>query len=385
MTKNSPAIVLFFVLSILPGLDTVFDIAPSKLGGAESTAANVPLSFETFWTEEWQRSIDKWWSRALGFRGIFIRSDNQLCLSLFNELGSQNRQRVIVGKDDYLFEKGYITAYKNSVNDPQVGAIQSIVAGIRRSEDFLKSHGIPMIVLISPSKASVLPDKLPAGTQPEGEPLRDYRAFVEELERQGVTFFDGRKWLVENKANLLGPIFYRSGAHWSQESGCRVAAQVFSILQSKLQKPLRTIACEPVKERVQARGQDADLLRLANIWTTARFTEPYLYPAGPIDRSAGKFVPKVIFVGSSFLWDPIDMIRKARLADRKRSRLYYYFKTRAINPNNKLGPIDPASTKWREEVLGSDAVIVEINESAVLQVGFGFFEALNSAVPPGSG
>ena len=377
---NKIGIFLFFLISLLPGIDWMFDFVPTALGGVEVKEQPVELSPQTFWTEQWQQFADSWWSRSLGLRGIFIRTDNQLDVSLFDELGSTNRKRVTIGKENTLFETIYISAYQQSSSEPPSDEIKEIIAKIKTADGFFKSKGIPLIILISPSKAATYPERIPERFKPAGTPLREYRAFIDELKANGLTFFDSREWLTSHTDQLTSPIFYKTGTHWSQESGCKAVEQVFSLLGSKLNKPLRSIDCSKSKTRRSARDQDGDLLELTNIWAKSRFvTEPYLYPEAAVDKSDGKFVPRIVLVGSSFLWTPISYIQKFRLASSK-SRLYYYFRTRSINMNQPLGPIDPNANEWFEEVQQSDAVIVEINESGLTKIGFGFFEALETKI-----
>lgn len=376
--RSIALILLFFLASALPGLKAAFDPSRAGLGGSETSISIAAPTAGSLWSEDWQHSVEKWWSRAVGFRGYAVRSDNQLSLWLFGELGSQNRKRVVVGSDHYLFERAYVTAYEQSTEPAPVGRIRALAERIKQTEEILRKAGKAFVLVVSPSKASVVADKLPPSVKLNGEPLQEYKSFTAELSAKGVTYFDARKWLVEHKNELGAPIFYRSGSHWSQDSCCRLYQQIEPILEKQLGRPLRQIRCDPVSTRPRPYGQDGDLLRLANIWNDSPYVEPYAYPQNPADPDSNRYAPRVIAVGSSFMWDPLTMLRRFHLVSSK-SRLYYYFKTRAIDPNHKLGAIDPAAAGWRDEISASDAVIVEINERTLLAAGFGFFEAMTGS------
>ena len=58
----------------------------------------------------------------------------------------------------------------------------------------------------------------------------------------------------------------------------------------------------------------------------------------------------------------------------------YYFNSNIKYPEMKKTPIVREKFNWRKKVLNRDAVFIEINESAIPQIGFGFIEAALSGL-----
>ena len=68
-------------------------------------------SFRDVIDREIPERIETWLKQNIGFRGTFVKTDNQINFSLFNEFSRSHPRKIILGKDKQLFEEPYIDAF----------------------------------------------------------------------------------------------------------------------------------------------------------------------------------------------------------------------------------------------------------------------------------
>ena len=102
-------IILFF------GIMHYFTIFPYKklepLKGAIEYGKDTTFSIKSWLSEDYQHVKEKYINENFAFRSTFVRLHNQLQFSLFKVAFANG---VIVGKDNYLYERNYIRAATGS-------------------------------------------------------------------------------------------------------------------------------------------------------------------------------------------------------------------------------------------------------------------------------
>ena len=90
-------------------------------------------------------------------------------------------------------------------------------------------------------------------------------------------------------------------------------------------------------------------------------------------------LPRILWVHDSFGWALIDLLYPARAA--RPSESLYYFKTAFAIPG--VIPIDRdlGALNWEDYLGGCDAVVIVWTEIAFDFKGWGFFDALDRALP----
>lgn len=126
--------------------------------------------------------------------------DSWISLKTYAELAMGKRESggVYIGKDNYLLDKfsGYSAKQFRANSESLVKLAQS-----------LKENDIQMEVLLVPSSAQVLTDKLPRFA-----PVADYETMVEDLSNLGLSALDLRQALRRHSNES---IYYRTDHHWT--------------------------------------------------------------------------------------------------------------------------------------------------------------------------
>jgi len=346
--------------------------AENKLSGIEENTLKPDFSLQSFWDGEFQKKYQSWFNENVGFRGALIRSENQLNLSFFKDISSRSPSRINLGQAGYLFERSYLQSYQQP-DSTRNEKLLTIVERTKKLQELLSQRGIAFLLLISPSKAELYPEKLPRYiAEAVRNPQSDYTVFTEALQAVGVHTLDGYALLKSIKDSTGYPVFPKSGTHWSYYATCLVTNRMVELLEQQLKEKLIKVDCSNLVWSDQPRLHDKDLAELINVWDPSSTFERLPYPRSKSIRSGGEFRPKIIIVGSSFIWPILHYLDRHKIFVRR--DFYYYFRTNHSSPPPKQTPIDPASLDWEQKVFSRKAIIIEINQAALSQTGFGFIE-----------
>lgn len=359
---------LFFILLFCPLADMVFHFSGAghgRLGGVEKSTT---FPSGDFWSGAFQEQLEKWLSANIGLRGAFIRTDNQIHLSVFREL----RGRGILGKQNFLFEQFYLDDFngQHPLLDEKLVSIADHVAELKT---LLEARGIKFLVFFTPSKVATYPENVPSHLRllPNG-PLV-YERFVKLMHERQVPVVDGVALARRMKEESRYPVFPPGAAHWSNYASCKSGELFVDKLREVLGKPLAKFHCDPPSPRERTRGIEMDLAQLANVWSTTPFEAPTQNPTIQVERSPGDYLPKLLFVGDSFLWVFFHHLEKHPIYE-SRDFYYYYNTHERFRRRQKIAPrvrLDRNAIDWKT-VFSRDAVILELNEARIGEEGFGF-------------
>ncbi len=367
------ALVSLLALLLLPALQLQYRfVREFDLFGVEEKAQSPSLSWPTWWSGKFQEKFDSWFSEKVGFRTYFIRSENELNLALFGDISSRSPSKIILGRDNYLYERGYISAALKPI---KVGKakLERSADKLKRLQSLLAARGIAFTLLISPNKANIYADHLPERYRlPDPTSPTDRAYFIQFLEERGVNYLDGSEIASQIRQGGLES-FAKSGTHWSYATACLVSSRILADFEKQLGKNLVNIDCSDMSNVHQPKNHDTDLANLTNIWSPERyFLDPIPYPRSFGVRDGSEFRPKIIIVGSSFIW-PVLYYFDRHKAFWKRS-FFYYFRTDFKAPKVSRDNIDRAKLDWESRVFSRNLILLEINESALGQLGWGFVE-----------
>jgi hypothetical protein len=362
-----------FIALAAPLLQRELDLfQESELRGIEESTKLPELSLRSFWDGEFQKNYQSWFNENIGFRGALIRTENQLNFSLFRDISSRSPSKISLGKEDYLFERSYLQAYKeaDSIRDED---LRNLAVRLKRLQDRLSARGIAFLLLISPSKPELYSDKLPRHIALRGEELKtDYKTFLQELTANGVRTLDAPRLLSAERAATGYPVFPKSGTHWSYYASCLITNLILKEIEEQLQKKLIKIDCSSLEWDDRPRLHDKDLAELINVWDPSPTFEKMPYPRSRSVRDGSEERPKAIIIGSSFVWPLLYYFDRHKIFSRR--DFYYYFKTNHTWPPKAPVPIDPQTIDWEGKVFSRKAIVIEINQAVVNQAGFGFID-----------
>jgi len=370
---------LLFVFIVGVGIFTVgkeiAGIKDIRIAGVEVREEFPRISLKSFWAGEFQTRLDKWVATTLGLRGGFIRIDNQINFTFFNEISSTYESKIILGKDRWLYEKGYVDGLNYRGEMPQK-LLEDKVQTLKKLQEQLESNGIHFLFLITPSKATIYPEYIKDKyiiPQNSGK-KSDYERIVPLLQQSGVRYIDGHQSLSAMKKRGPYPVYTPSGTHWSIYSACYFTLELISALEDLTKEQMRKFQVDRIDTTRQPIGSDKDLAKLANIlFEKCLYGKQYYYPVTSSSVNVeNAFKPRMLFVGGSYLWALFYYMEKHRVYSER--EFYYYYKRSIKYPAQTSHPIDKKNLDLKGEILTKDVVVIECNEQTLSQLGFGFIE-----------
>lgn len=368
--------VIFYLLTLAPHAYTL--LIPGKrsqLGGVEAISTPPLLSLSGFWNGTFVSEFDSWFARHIGFRGELIRTDNQINFTVFREISAQMSSPVVLGADNFLFEKSYLDAYnnRNRVPDEQ---LDKLVRDLAELQALLKRRNITLLVLVSPNKVVFHQEKIPLRflRQERDSSQRNMEALRPKLKSANINTLDTPEFF-RGRSTEHFPLFTRGGTHWSYFGACLVTSEMMRMFQELSGQILKQVDCSDPAVSSVPKLTDKDLAELINIWSLKPFYQQLGYPRPVAQTNPAAKRPKLVFVGSSFLWTVLHYIKRFGVtAD---YRMLYYYQTMHRQRGAKV-PIAGGTLDWEALLQNTDGIVLESNEAAIEGLGYGFIQdALN--------
>ena len=291
---------LLFVVSVPWIVDAIDLKEPHPLHGESTRLAAPEFSLESIWSGEFQDGIDEYFRTNFLLRGMAIRTRNQIDYSLFH---LSHARSVVEGREGYLFEENYILAalgLDSILTD-------SIVKRADRICDLSVNTGVPVLMVLAPGKGSYYREYLPLEyTSREGSKMdRLYEVWTEELSERAecVEVLDLHKYF-EN----ISEVFPKNGIHWSKwaqvEAINLMVDKLGEILSDSLEAA-HLIIDESYRSTVME-GTDEDIEQGLNLWQNLEDFEATYYQTH-WDSVPSISRPKVLLIGDSYAWGPVNM------------------------------------------------------------------------------
>ena len=321
-------------------------------------------------------------------RGYLVKTYNQLHYTFFKRVVSTSGTQVIIGKDNWLFEKAYLDKLNTPAKDDG-SRINEQAKWLRILQDRLAEEGIAFVFVIAPSKAEVYPEYIP--DEHRNPPLpqdieTDYQQALEVLLKHGVNFVDSHSMFMQEKDTgyeLFGP----SGTHWNKYGAYLVWKEIAKTVEGQVRPPLQIPFLAGV-EKHPSDEIDADLGTLLNLWDTSLSSPKTCYPVFEFERDLQNQTPAILIIGDSFLFTLVDIVKRANLSTDVDA--WYYFKRHFHYPSKegKLmdltdateTPMERNSIDGQNQFFGKDLIVLVETQQWLPNVGFGFVEAALQAI-----
>jgi hypothetical protein len=312
---------------------------------------------------DFQRRADRWFSSVVEPRGWVIPLTNQILYAVFAK-SYMNDRSLVVGRQGELYEASYLAAYCASSEIGDAAALAASAARAGELNDRLTTAGAVFLVLITPSKAAVLPEHLPAGAcRPAGDPAARRHRFVSDLREAGVPVIDGHALVQAMKVKDPLPPFPRGGTHWSRVVGVRVAEVVLAEVRRRGRRDVGGVTVHNLRWDARPEKSDRDLADLLTL-----FAPPLDYrvaAARTVCRpTPGGQARALVTIGGSFLYQILDPLTDCGLF-RRVEHYFYYDELYQRWPGPVTTRPDPATRRWREKLAETDVVILELAEHRI--------------------
>lgn len=374
------ASILFVLCLALPGLNQMTGWPPDQpLRGVETPAGEVNWCVSSWWDGIVQPEFEEWFSQQVGLRGVLVRTANQMAYSLFQELPQGKGTRVVSGREGFLYESGYVDAYRRGGQRTRE-ELRRVSASTRRLQDRLAADGIDFWLVIAPSKAEIYPEYLPRQADVAGRPARrsHYEDMIGFLREDGVNVVDAHALFLEWKQDAAIPmLFPKGGTHWNRYGTARIVSILMDQMREAAGKNWPTIQVAGMESRQEILPPDNDLGELANLWQRDSLSGPQIHPVLDIDPGTEK--PNLLLICDSFGAMVGETLQHNRLI---RQHDAYYYNTRHQKWPRNRAPVPDSDTEIPavlQRLVGRDAVVVVEVETFLPEIGFGFAEDLLEA------
>lgn len=364
--------VLFLIGLSLPLIQNVFEIFPRKSVSGFSNPIKPTPNISSILDFSFQKEYEQWFHRKHGFWGYLVRLNNQLNFELFGQISSGYKASVLLGKDDFLFEQVYLASFNHLIFEDS--KIDLIAEKLSKLADLLHKRGKHLVLTISASKIELHPEYVQEKFIIDGREIRqsEYEKFIRKLSNSKVKIVDSYQDFKNDYSPFRLKYYNKSGAHWNELGACINSSKIISSLSKSLNKELQNYSCDQLFKRPVPSDYDMDLVKIANLWSENRYSLPVMAPKSKNIEIKNPYRPKVMIVGTSFVWALLKFFKKHHVF--QDSNFYYYFKRKVNLRTGAESRLKPEFEEWKTELDNCDALIFEINQSALQNVGFEFLD-----------
>lgn len=355
-----------FILLVLPMLQmqlSMVDVKP--LHGSILTITKPVFSFSSWFLEDFQSQEEKYLNQNFGFRNWMVRLNNQIKFSFFKKAQANG---VVIGKDNYLYEESYISAFigKDFLGKP---AIDDHLRKLKVIQDSLESHGVDIILVFAPGKASFYPEFIPDKFDTVYG-ISNHQYFVREAIALGINHIDFSTWFRNSKDTSKYCLYPKTGIHWSYFGMNLATDSLVKYIENLRNIDMPDLIWNGIKINKKLTGVDNDIENGMNlVFELPNFEMPY--PEITIVQE-NKTKPKTIVIADSFYWQ----LQNAGYSTLLFNKAEFWFYNNTIHPARSDRSIRVKDLDLYEEVTKSDVVILMATEPVLKMKFWGFIDKL---------
>jgi hypothetical protein len=368
------------VIASVMAVPLVSSIVPIPHTTLKGMNTNYPLpkwSFSQFRRHKLQSGIEVWASRAHPLWSWSIKIMNQLVYSTTGEISLDYGTSVQGGNEGYLWQPMYLRSITRKQPPPRKKIVSTFKA-LKKSQDLLAQHRIPLVAVINPNLLALYPELLPEKYQSPSLPESSYGVAQEAIARYQPRVVNAYELLKTEAARYPFRFFEPSGSHWNDIGSCIAARAVGEALADGWGESPPLLQCESHHMEMPPREPEMDLLDITNLLLPDRLLRPAPYLNNHPHANFQK--PKrILLVGTSFLFALEHQLLKHKIAES--THLLFYFRQQRRNGKGHFANFDKRSLT-KDELLSYDAIIVDANVAGPGIMGYGFLRYTNALLDP---
>jgi len=361
------------VLTMMYPLFGIFLEDAVTLSGVTKETQQPEMTKSGVWDGSFQTWLNSWWEENFPGRGALIKLRNQMLYSL----GESPNANVIIGRDKYLYEPGYITAELMTDGPYERQYYDDIGERLEKLRDLLEEGGKELYVFITPSKADFFRDRIPARymlLDSKGDyDFCQYSMLIENLEKRGIHYFDSVAYIREHmdKGEISAPLFYATGIHWSHPWGETCAKGLLEVMRSFSKYDLGEVSVTE-SESPEPVFPATDLYDSLNLIKKPSDT---WYRSDMVLSKEGSDHPNIFIRGGSFMGQSTTSLIWTGLFAHDVHYENYFYMTDCYSDQVMLSGFTAYDEAPLDRLVGqSDIIVLEVNESAISSMSFGFIE-----------
>ncbi len=354
-------IVVLLVISFFQAQFNFVELSP--LRGAITATEKKDFTIKDWLSGEYQEQEEKYINENFGFRSLFIRANNQIAYSLFKKAKANG---VIIGKQNYLYERYYIKAYYG-IDYIGADSIKERMRKLKFIQDTLYKLDKSIILVFAAGKGTFYPEYIPDKYKVKRGPT-NYGDHVKWAKSMGLKFIDFNKYFVEQKYISKYPLYPQYGVHWSHYGACLAADSMVKYIERIRQIDLPNFYWDKV-ELDDPKGGDYDVANGMNLKFKLKSFKMG-YPRIQFESKEGKDKVSVLVISDSFYSGMFegDIITKSFSNNQ-----FWFYNKQAFT----AGQETEATTNQlnlKEEIAKNDVIIIMATEANLPKFGWGFIE-----------
>jgi hypothetical protein len=343
---------------------TIGFIKTPPLCGAFNAANDTILSIDGWLSGEFQNKKEKYLNENFGFRVFCVRINNQIDFSLFNKT---NAFGVEVGKENFLFEKEYITAYLgNDLADTK--EMHNKLLKLKFIQDTLRKKNKNLILIIAAGKASFFPEYFPEKYNASKKKQSNYNSIINTARKLKINHIDFNQYFIENKNKSKYPLYSKHGIHWSMYGSFLAADSIIKHIEKEQNIDLPDFYFKELQIKEED-GIDYDLGGGLNLLINLK-RDSMAYPQAIVGSNKNKKQPGLIVVGDSYYFNLLQHRFDQCFSNHQ---FWYYNKNVMMKDNKNESASKMDLTKTLDE---HDIIIIMATERNLSDLGWGYIERM---------
>lgn len=363
---------VLIALLLLPMIQHVTHLLPErKLKGAVTLATLPGYSTEHWLNGTFQDSVERAFNDRFGFRNMFIRINNQVAYSLYRKALANG---VIIGKDNYLYEIGYIWS-QNGDNYIGDSTIRARAEQIKELQEYFEQQGKHFVVIFAAGKGSFYPEYIPDRFAKSTDPAISSKStnldeYANNFDHIGVNYINFNKWFLEMKDTSEYSLFPRTGTHWSYYGMVLVIDSLHNYIGDVTGRELPPIEIGEIELSRDYKASDSDIELSMNILFRVN-RDMLAYPKirmveTDIDKLRG------IVIADSFYWGLHNLGFSSHVFDKGE----FWFYNRLAYSRSFDGRASLDTLNRRERLENADVIILMATEATLPKFPYGIENVL---------
>jgi hypothetical protein len=261
------------------------------------------LTIKGVFKGQYQTNFEKWFADRMPLRLTMTYMYNQLLYSIFRSTDNKN---IIIGKNNFLYEPWYPLSFLMEFDDQQTVKLKQKMDILLELQKNIEKLDKAFLVLLTPSKASIYPDYLPAAYRPyvkmkeNGEYLPNaYEIFLAYANEIGLSYL-GEHEMFKTMREKGVDVFVEGGTHWTEYAAVPYINEMSKVLGKQLNKTIGTLEIATEKRLFGSPfHEDGDLAKTLNL-----VKSPFDFLSTHITTQTynTEFRPSFFVIGGSFNW-----------------------------------------------------------------------------------
>lgn len=361
-----------FIPMIVKSLNLINE---KPLGGVIVRTDKPALSDSTWFDGSYQQQYEKYLNENIGLRKTFIRLNNQIDFSIFDKTSAE---KVVIGKDNYLFENNYIdaTTGKDFIGNDKA---QSLIEKAKEVESILNDMSIKMLIAFTPGKATFYQEYIPEKYFSNNiNPTTNHAVLTELCKKEQINYIDFNTWFLDIKDTSTYPLFPKAGIHWSYYGMYLCADSLIKKIETDISKDIPDLQVQNIEISSEQRDPEYDLGNLMNLLYPIK-TYDLAYPQFSYNQE-NKYRPKVLVIGDSFYWNIYFSGIPANIFN---SLDFWYYNSQCYNDGTNKSAYEIVSIDYLETIKQFEYIIILQTDGGLNNFGFGFFDKFLRSVNQG--